>query len=225
MSMKEKFKSTTMLLDTYLLLAVGFVSLFVIAFLLIKPTVDPAKDIEMDEQLLIKLLWDPLKTNDIDLWIEHPDGDFVSYMKKEHASMTLERDDRGIGVETVILNGKETPVYDNTEVIRIKKLTDGVYYINVHFYSENGCGCSIEDVKVEVYDGVKHKTLAMYTDSVVIYGETPIMKVVVKNGKIVEYGESEYRFVIDKRSRNNGSTNGAPYGSSPGYSPNPSNER
>lgn len=213
MSVKEKFKSTTMLIDTYLLLAVGFVSLFVIAFLLIRPTIDPASDIELDEQLLVKLRWDPKRTNDMDLWIRDPNDIIVSYMNKEQATMTLERDDRGIGTEVVNVNGVEKPIFDNVEVIRIKQLIDGTYYINVHFYSDNGCECHRQPVEVEVFDGIKHKQLAVYTNDVLIYGESPILEFEVTDGKIVRYGPSEELFII--KARTDSGRSPYPYSSSP----------
>lgn len=189
---RGNFKSTTSMLDLFLLMAVGFVSLFVLAFILIQPPTDPAKEIELDEQLLIKLTWEGTHNNDLDMWVMTPDGSIVAFKNKQANGVTLERDDRGFSAEQVNVNGKLTYVYDNTEVVRVKRLEDGDYYISVQYYSAKGCiNCTVEDYKVEVYDGNRHRTLAIYTGSIGQAAESPVLKITVKDGSIVKYEDSD----------------------------------
>lgn len=203
---KGGFKSTTSMLDLFLLMAVGFVSLFVLAFILIQPPVDPAKDVELDEQLLIKLQWDGEHNTDIDLWLMTPDGTLISFKKKNSNSVALERDDTGWNGETVIVDGKSKVVFDNTEVIRIKQLEDGDYYVTVHYYSARSCKqiCIEEPFTVTVHDGQRHKDLAIFTGKVIEYGEVSILRITVKDGKIVSYGKHDKILALNNRSASNG---------------------
>ena len=168
MSKYAKFKSNGSLLDLFLLLALGFVVLFILAFILIKPVDPKNKDIELEEQLLIKLTWLDTAPNDLDLWLQTPDGELVSFRKKEHAGAVLERDDLGDDKDWVVIDGELQPLFTNSEVMRIKRLVDGVYYITVQHYNmgtgNNGMahGPELMQFKVEVFDGKKHKTLAIF---------------------------------------------------------------
>jgi len=201
---RGNFKSTTSMLDLFLLMAMGFVVLFVLAFILINPTSKDA-DIELEEQLYIKLEWTDEHDNDLDLWLMAPDESIISFRKKSQAGATLERDDRGFKGERVIINGLDVPLRDNTEVIRIKKLMDGEYYVAVQNYSNKNCKteeCLNQDYKVTVYDGVKHRDLAIFTGKVIVYGESPVLSFTVYQGEIVSYEKSGRYFVLEARGAN-----------------------
>ena len=116
MSKYAKFKSNGSLLDLFLLLALGFVVLFILAFILIKPVDPKNKDIELEEQLLIKLTWLDTAPNDLDLWLQTPDGELVSFRKKEHAGAVLERDDLGDDKDWVVIDGELQPLFTNSEL-------------------------------------------------------------------------------------------------------------
>ena len=197
------FKSNGSMLDLFLLLAMSFAVLFMLAFILIKP-VDPKKqDIELEEQLLVKLEWDDDMPNDLDLWIMAPNGEIISYRSKDKSSMILERDDLGTGNDWVMVDGERVIVPDNTEVARIKKLIDGSYYIGVHYYSTRGCErvreCNKQPFEVTVYDGQKHKRLSVFRRNAYEYAETPVAEIVVKEGKIVAYRKSTRQFILARR--------------------------
>lgn len=197
------FKSNGSMLDLFLLLAMSFAVLFMLAFILIKP-VDPKKqDIELEEHLMVKLEWDDDMPNDLDLWIMDPNGEVISYRSKDKATMILERDDIGDGNDWVMVDGKMTVVKDNTEVARIKRLIDGTYYINVHYYSDRNCAalrdCNKQPFEVTVYDGQKHQRLSIFKRDAYVYAETPVAEIVVKDGKIVAYRSSTRQFIMAKR--------------------------
>lgn len=191
--MKRNYSNNGSMLDLFLLLALGFVVLFVLAFILIKPVDPKKKDIELEEQLLVKLEWQDDMPNDLDLWLKTPTNEIISFRRKEGTSAVLERDDLGDDVSWVNVNGREERVLDNTEVLRIKQLTDGDYYITVHHYNpgtgNNGMarGPEIMEFTITVYDGVAHKNLAIFTAEVVVYAEKPVLKITVLNGQIVSY--------------------------------------
>ena len=197
--MRERYKSNSSMLDLFLLLAMGFVVLFIIAFILIKPVDPKQKDIELEEQLLIKLEWDDMATSDIDLWVLLPDGSTVSFKQKEMRVASLERDDRGTTSDLVFVDGKETWHKDNTEIVRIKHLEDGEYYISVQFYTDSYGGSDKEAFKVTVHDGIKHKDLAIQTGVVHKYAETPVLKITVVDGEIKRYEKSDRFIAVVKK--------------------------
>ena len=197
--MRERYKSNSSMLDLFLLLAMGFVVLFIVAFILIKPVDPKKKDIELEEQMLIKLEWADEATSDIDLWVLLPDGTLVSFKQKENRVASLERDDRGTTSDLIYVDGKEVFHKDNTEIVRIKHLEDGDYYVSVQYYSD-AYGHDLEETfKVTVHDGIAHKDLAIMTGVVHKYAETPVMKITVKDGSIIRYEKSDRFIAVVKR--------------------------
>lgn len=191
---RSRYKSNSSMLDLFLLLAMGFVVLFVLAFILIKPVDPKQKDVELEEQLLIKLEWDDQATSDVDLWVLLPNGETVSFKSKEQRIASLERDDRGTASDLVYINGKETWHKDNTEIVRIKVLEDGEYFVSVQFYSDTYGKGEKEDFTVTVHDGKGHRDLAIQTGVVYKYAETPVLKITVIDGEIRRYEKSD-RFI------------------------------
>ena len=196
---REKYKSNSSMLDLFLLLAMGFVVLFIIAFILIKPVDPKKKDIEVEEQMLVKLEWADEAVSDIDLWVLLPDGTLVSFKQKENRIASLERDDRGTASDLIYVDGKETFHKDNTEIVRIKHLEDGVYYISVQYYSTYCAKCKEEAFTVTVHDGIKHKDLAIQTGIVYKYAETPVLKITVVDGEIKSYEKSNRFIAVVKK--------------------------
>lgn len=189
------FKSNGSMLDLFLLLAMSFAVLFVIAFILIKPVDPKKKDIELEEHMLVKLEWDDNTNIDLDLWLMSPDGTIVSFRSKDKGGMVLERDDLGTGNDWIPVDGEMKIVPDNTEVARLKRLVDGTYYISVHYYSNRQAGRpEAEPFTVTIYDGQKHKRLTIFTGTAYLFAETPVMEITVKNGRIESYRKSDTFF-------------------------------
>ena len=78
----DRYKSSIGFTDMLLNLLVGFVFLFIIAFILINP-ITKKSDIPAKAEYLFILEWDDMLSDDIDLWIEDPNGVKVSFMNKE----------------------------------------------------------------------------------------------------------------------------------------------
>lgn len=200
MASREQYKSNSSMLDLFLLLAMGFVVLFVLAFILIKPVDPKKKDIELEEQMLVKLEWNDLATSDLDLWVLLPTGEIVSFKEKERRVASLERDDRGTTSDLVYVNGEETWHKDNTEIVRIKMLEDGEYFISVQFYTDTPCAkCKEEAFTITVHDGIKHKDLAIQTGIVYKYAETPVLKITVIDGEIKRFEKSDRFIAVVKK--------------------------
>ena len=117
----------------------GFVVLFIIAFLLINP---PTKkdDIPMKAEWLIIVEWPPELMDDVDVWIKAPNGDLVGFKNKETGLLHLDRDDLGISNDMIRVAGDLIPNKINREIITIRGLVPGEYYVSLHMYSKKTKG-------------------------------------------------------------------------------------
>lgn len=118
-------------------LMLAMTCLFFLSFLLINPISEEGA-VTPPVQILIEMSWDKESTTDIDLYVLGPDGSFVWYGDKEMPYMTLERDDTGAASDEYIINGKPVITAANYEVIAIRDLPDGEYFVTAHYFSKEG---------------------------------------------------------------------------------------
>lgn len=130
----RNYRSNVAFIDLLFNLLVGFVSLFIIAFLLINPIAKNGK-IDPPIEFLITTEWDKFSKNDIDIWVKGPDGRAVSYTNKDIGYIVLNRDDLGSANDNVRVAGKTISIKENREAIEIRGLVPGEYIVNVHFLS------------------------------------------------------------------------------------------
>ena len=131
----EKFKSTIGFTDLLFNILVGFAFLFIIAFLLIKPEAKK-EDFERRAEFVIIMEWDDDKPDDIDLYVQDPTGNKVSFRTPITNFMYLDKDDLGYANDVVYnANGTITKVNINREVVTIRGIIPGEYIINAHHYS------------------------------------------------------------------------------------------
>ena len=136
MTNKNRFKSTTGLNDLLFNLLVGFVFLFVVAFLLINPPTKKS-DAPKKAEYIIIIEWDPEVNDDIDLWVKDPMGNVVSFTNKMGGLLNLEKDDLGWQNDVWLQpNGKEVIIPINREVITIRGIVPGKYQVATHVYSK-----------------------------------------------------------------------------------------
>ena len=130
-----RFKSTTGLNDLLFNLLVGFVFLFIVAFLLINP---PTKKEEAPKkaEYLIVIEWDTGSNDDIDLWVQDPNNTTVSFTRKEGGLLNLEKDDLGVSNDQWITpEGERVTIPINREVVTMRGIVPGRYKIAAHVYS------------------------------------------------------------------------------------------
>ena len=132
---KDRFKSTTGLNDLLFNLLVGFVFLFIVAFLLINPPTKKEEAPKKAEYLII-IEWDNNSSDDIDLWVMDPNRTTVSFTRKEGGLLNLEKDDLGIANDTWITpQGERVTIPINREVVTMRGIVPGRYQIAAHVYS------------------------------------------------------------------------------------------
>ena len=131
----EKYRSTIGFTDLLFNIVVGFAFLFIIAFLLIKPEAKK-HDFERRAEFVIVMEWDDDQPDDIDLYVQDPTGNKVSFRTPIVNFMYLDKDDLGYANDVVYnANGTVTKVNINREVVTIRGIIPGEYIINVHHYS------------------------------------------------------------------------------------------
>jgi len=132
---KSRFKSTTGLNDLLFNLLVGFVFLFIVAFLLINP---PTKkeDAPKKAEYLIIIEWDEGVNDDVDLWVKDPDGVTVSFTGKSGGLLNLEKDDLGASNDRWRkADGTVVTIPINREVVTMRGIKPGRYQVAAHIYS------------------------------------------------------------------------------------------
>lgn len=126
----------------------GFVVMFVLAYLLINPIADAGK-IDPKAEILITLTWPEGSGDDVDLYVEDPAGNLVWFRQKEAGLMHLDRDDRGRGSDTFVVDGETIVNPRNQEVVAIRGIVPGEYVVNVHLYRGTGTYPVPATVRVE----------------------------------------------------------------------------
>ena len=107
----------------------GFAFMFAIAFMLIKPTPEEAK-IDPDAEFIITVSWPDEHPDDIDTYVEDPQGNIVWYHIREAGLMHLDRDDRGNFKDTIVLDGEKIRNPLNQETITLRGIAKGEYVVN-----------------------------------------------------------------------------------------------
>ncbi|SVB84640.1 uncharacterized protein METZ01_LOCUS237494 [marine metagenome] len=145
----EKFKSTIGFTDLLFNILVGFAFLFIIAFLLIKPEAKK-EDFERRAEFVIIMEWDDDKPDDIDLYVQDPTGNKVSFRTPIMNFMYLDKDDLGYANDVVYnANGTITKVNINREVVTIRGIIPGEYIINAHHYSSRQAEAALSTLSGE----------------------------------------------------------------------------
>jgi len=139
----KSYHSNTSFLDILFNTLVGFVLLFIIAFLLISP-VKKKKEIEQKAEYVITVTWPGELSDDIDSWLEDPMENVMYFRAKEVGLMHLDRDDLGKSNDHQFVPGIGSVNYPyNREITTIRGIMPGEYVFNVHLYRKDHEGNSI----------------------------------------------------------------------------------
>ena len=200
----ERYKSTTALLDLLFNALIGVVFLFIIAFLLIKPEEPKKEDFERKAEFVIILEWDKNRVEDMDLWVQDPNGGSSSCRAPRVNFMHLDKDDLGGRNDTAFVNGEQVTIKINREVTTIRGIIPGEYIVNAHLFSryssrystseEHGFPVTIEVIKVNPRYEVVFSGEHIFN----IRGqeETFVRFVVSKDGKVESMNHLKKVFVI-----------------------------
>jgi hypothetical protein len=113
---------------------IAFVFCFIVALLAMNPKALKAGDIPAKAEYIINVSWPDMNPNDIDTWVQDPGGNLVWFRAREAGMMHLDRDDRGLANDTIVINGKQISNPLNQEVVTLRGIAAGEYTVNVHYY-------------------------------------------------------------------------------------------
>ena len=122
--------------------------MFFLAFLTINPEALSGK-IDTKAEFIITVTWPDNNPDDVDLYVEDPNGGVVWYHVKEAGLMHLDRDDRGNYRDTIAMGEKKIQNPLNQETVTIRGIVPGEYVVNVHHFLANGTDVLPVEVKVE----------------------------------------------------------------------------
>ena len=166
----DKYKNNIGFTDMLFNMLLGFVFLFIIAFILINP-ITKKSDAPTKAEYLIVIEWNRELNDDIDLWVRDPLGNVVSLVNRSGGLLNLEKDDLGSSNDAVVLpDGTIKLLNINREVVTVRGIVAGVYNVQTHVYSrknwkeETTVGTiTVKIIKVnpyiEVYTGSKNYSL------------------------------------------------------------------
>ncbi|MBE7941406.1 MULTISPECIES: hypothetical protein [Ramlibacter] len=113
---------------------IAFVFCFIIALLAMNPKALKAGDVPSKAEYIITLSWPDMNPNDIDLWVQGPQGELVWFRSREAGLMHLDRDDRGNANDTIVVNGQKVVNPLNQEVVTLRGIEPGEYVVNANYY-------------------------------------------------------------------------------------------
>lgn len=133
----KKHKSNLAFIDFLFILLLSFISWFMLAMLLVNP-ISKLSEIENKAEFLIILEWNSDSENDVDLWVQDPLGNILSFRNKSIGLMNIDKDDLGVKNDTIVLaEGTKQIIRMNREVASIRGKVPGEYIINVNLYTKN----------------------------------------------------------------------------------------
>lgn len=112
----------------------GFILLFFIAILFLSPSESTGK-IDIDAEYVITVTWPDNNPDDVDTWIEDPNGAVIWFRNRSSGLVHLDRDDRGMLNDSMTIEGKVIDNPLNQEVAAIRGVLPGEYIVNVHYYA------------------------------------------------------------------------------------------
>jgi len=161
----------------------GFTYLFLIAIMFMNPVAKKGI-IDPKAEYIITIGWPDNNPDDIDTWVEDPNGNVIWFRNREAGLIHLDRDDRGIVNDTIVINGTEIQNPLNQEMVTIRGIVPGEYVVNLHYYATETNKPVSATVKVAKVNPALE---------IVYYGDTVLD----------EKGDEKtaVRFVIDKSGR------------------------
>lgn len=133
----KTYSSHISMVDLMLNLVLGFVFLFVVAFMLISIPEQKAK-IDTRAEMVITLTWNDEAKDDVDLWVQDPNEETVYFSRKERGLTHLDRDDLGHTKDRIVgPDGKPIECQINQEIATIRGFIPGEWIVNVHMYRKD----------------------------------------------------------------------------------------
>ncbi len=146
--MRKRYSFTDPFTDLLFNALLGITFLFVVAIMLINPIAKTGV-LDPKAEFIITATWPEHRPDDVDLWVEDPYGQIVSYLQGDAGWMHLDRDDRGEISDTVVIDGKPVVYPINQEIVTIRGTIAGEYIVNLYYYQSRTAEPVPVAVKIE----------------------------------------------------------------------------
>ncbi len=138
MSLRRRYsrqsRTTDPFIDLLFNALLGFTFLFLVSVMFMNPEARKGR-VDLKAEYIISVTWPDHLADDIDLWVQDPIGETVSYLRKDAGWLHLDRDDRGEINDTILIDGKELIYPINQEVVTIRGIIPGEYIVNLYYYT------------------------------------------------------------------------------------------
>jgi len=134
MNFRKNYSCNTSFLDLLFNMLLAFTCLFILSFALINQN---KKTPESKASYLITFVWAKELDNDVDAYVEDPEGNLVCFGRREDGLMHLDRDDLGHRNDTVKTKFGTIVYSENKEIVTLRGTSVGEYCVNVHAYNFN----------------------------------------------------------------------------------------
>ena len=134
MKIRKNYSCNTSFLDLLFNMLLAFTCLFILAFALMNQN---KKTPDVKASYLITFVWPKELDNDVDAYVEDPEGNLVCFVRREDGLMHLDRDDLGHKNDTVQTKFGAITFNENKEIVTLRGTSSGEYCVNVHAYNFN----------------------------------------------------------------------------------------
>ena len=131
--MKRNYHTNLSFLDLLFNTLLCFAALFALSFVLINPS-KKNNNVRMKAEFMITTTWPRDLDDDVDMYVEDPQGNLVAFMRREEGLMHLDRDDLGHRNDSIDTEWGVIEFKDNREIVTIRGTVPGEYVVNVHMY-------------------------------------------------------------------------------------------
>lgn len=161
----RSYDCNTSFLDLLFNTLLGFVALFVLSFAMMNVS-KQSKNVEAKAEFIITVTWPKEFDDDVDVYVEDPDGHLVCFKRREDGLMHLDRDDLGKRNDIVQTPFGPIEYPENREIVTLRGTTPGEYVVNVHMYMKHETDplpVTIQVDKVNPYSTVCIKNTVLNT--------------------------------------------------------------
>lgn len=135
---------TDLLFNTLL----GFSLLFFISIMFMNP-ITQLGNVNFKAEYIITVTWPDNQPDDIDIWVQDPNQNLLSYRNSDVGWLHLDRDDQGDLNDKIFIDGVETVYPINQEVVTIRGIVSGEYIVNLQYYKSVTATPVVATVKIE----------------------------------------------------------------------------
>ena len=188
--MKRDYHAHLSFLDLLFNTLLCFAALFLLSFMLINPSKND-NNVKSKADYMITVTWPAEVDNDVDTYVQDPQGNLVAFMRREEGLMHLDRDDLGKRNDTI-----QTPLGpvthpENKEIVTLRGFVKGEYIVNVHMYQKRDNSTSTEVIVQLDKVNPLFKTIALKKIILINSGDekTAFRFVLNEAGDVVEVNE------------------------------------